>query len=83
MNHYKNECDRMNILDLMELALFLSERDIVLGFLQDFIHDLRHLPPEAFLQMKYCEIDRGHIYLFNDEYCGGDRTYKQHCGCVH
>ncbi len=81
INHHKNECDRIEVRKLLDLALFLSQKNIVLGFLNDFINDIKHIPIPALVEMGYCELDRGHIYLFNEEYCGGDRTYKQHCRC--
>ncbi len=83
LKYYSNECNRIEVCKLLELTLFLSEKDIIFGFLNDFIHNIRPLHPDTFLEMKYCELDRGHIYLFSDEYCGGDRSYKQHCECDH
>jgi len=81
LKHHKNECDRMEIVKIMELALFLSEKDINFGWIIDFISDLSRLPPQAFDQMKFCELDNDHIYLFQEAFCGGDRTYKTFCGC--
>ncbi len=77
----KNECNRIKVSEIMNLAMFLINKDITLGFIDQIINDIMHAPSEIFHEMEYCEIDNEHTYLFSDEFCGGDRSYKNYCGC--
>lgn len=81
LKHYRNECNRIELVKIMELALFLSEKGINFRWLIDFISGISHLPSDAFVEMRFCEIENDHIYLFQQEFCAGDRSYKEHCSC--
>jgi len=62
----------------MKLALFLSEKDITFVWLVDIIYNLTHIPIEDFIRTQYCELEHNCIFLYNREYCEGNR----YCNCV-
>lgn len=78
LKHHTNKCNRMNILDLMKLALFLSEKDISCIWLINIIFHIRRIPPEDFLLIQYCELYNKHIYLYTTAYCGSNTHCIQH-----
>lgn len=83
IKHYSNESNRIEICKLLDLAYFLSKKNITLNFLNNFIDNISDLHPIIFLELKYCELYNNSICLFPTEHGNKSHIFncRQHCSC--